>query len=82
MSTLNKDAPSLPEKRAAGTSLAPHITATAIQPWQSAKLDRRLGAPARLLLKLELFQRTGKFKVRAAAHKAGAGAQSLALTEH
>jgi hypothetical protein len=44
MSTPDKDAPSLPEKRAGGTSLAPHITATAIQPWQSAELDRRLGA--------------------------------------
>jgi len=58
--------PSIVQMRAAATRLAPHIVATAVQRWPGAELESRLGAQAQLLLKLELFQRTGTFKVRAA----------------
>ena len=58
--------PSVAEMRAAAARLAPHIIATAIQPWHGVQLEARLGASTPLILKLELFQRTGTFKVRAA----------------
>lgn len=60
------DVPSVSEMRAAAVTLAPHIVNTAIQSWQVRELEEQLGAQARLVLKLELFQRTGTFKVRAA----------------
>jgi threonine dehydratase len=61
--------------RAAAEILAPHIVATPIQAWHGVEFEERLGAQSRLILKLELFQRTGTFKVRAAMLNV------LALTE-
>jgi threonine dehydratase len=58
------DVPSVAQMRAAAERLAPHIVATATQRWHGAELDARLGAQP--FLKLELFQRTGTFKMRAA----------------
>ena len=60
------DVPSVSQMRAAAVTLAPHIVNTAIQSWQVRELEEQLGAQARLVLKLELFQRTGTFKLRAA----------------
>jgi threonine dehydratase len=60
------DVPSVAQMRAAAARLAPHIVATAIQCWQGAELEARLDQQTQLYLKLELFQRTGTFKVRAA----------------
>ena len=58
--------PSVAEMRSAAKSLEPHVLSTAIQPWHGVQLEERLGAQTPLILKLELFQRTGTFKVRAA----------------
>jgi threonine dehydratase len=60
------DVPSVAQMRAAAKRLAPHLIPTPIQPWHGNALEARLGAQTQLLLKLELFQRTGTFKVRAA----------------
>jgi threonine dehydratase len=60
------DVPSVSQMRAAAKLLAPHVIATAIQSWQGVELEARLGAQTPLVLKLELFQRTGTFKFRAA----------------
>jgi len=69
------DVPSIAQMRAAAKSLVPHIVSTAIQPWHGVQLEERLGAQTQLILKLELFQHTGTFKVRAAMLNV------LALTE-
>ena len=60
------DVPSIAQMRAAATMVAPHVIATPIQSWQGIELEARLGAQTKVFLKLELFQRTGTFKVRAA----------------
>jgi threonine dehydratase len=39
---------------------------TPVAPWEDPELARRIGARTRVLLKLELFQHTGTFKVRGA----------------
>lgn len=70
------DVPTIAEMRAAAASLVPHILATPIQPWHGAELESRLGPQTQVTLKLELFQRTGTFKVRAAMLNV------LALTEN
>ncbi|HEY5102148.1 MAG TPA: threonine/serine dehydratase [Steroidobacteraceae bacterium] len=59
-------APSIAEMRAAAERIAPHILQTATQRWHAVQLDARLGRQTELFLKLELFQRTGTFKLRAA----------------
>jgi threonine dehydratase len=69
------DVPNVAQMRAAAKSLAAHIVATPVQAWHGVQLEARLGAPSQLILKLELFQRTGTFKVRAAMLNV------LALTE-
>jgi threonine dehydratase len=60
------DVPSVAQMRAAAARLAPHIVPTAMQRWHGQQLAARLGAQTQLALKLELFQRTGTFKLRAA----------------
>ncbi len=52
--------------RAAQARLAPHIVRTPVVDWQGGSARRYLGADARLVLKLEPFQRTGTFKARGA----------------
>jgi threonine dehydratase len=44
--------------------IAPHILTTPIRTWHSETLDVRLGKQTDVVLKLELFQVTGTFKVR------------------
>src|ERR1700684_2004916 len=58
--------PSVSQMRAAAKILAPHVMTTAIQACPGVELEARLGAQTPLVLKLELFQRTGTFKFRAA----------------
>jgi threonine dehydratase len=60
------DVPSVVEMRAAARTLAPYLIATPLQAWHGVEIEARLDAQPELLLKLELFQRTGTFKVRAA----------------
>jgi threonine dehydratase len=69
------DVPNIAQMRAAAARLAPHVVATPIQRWHGTGLESRLDPGAQVLLKLELFQRTGTFKVRAAMLNV------LALTE-
>ena len=70
------DVPSVAEMRVAAKTLEPYVLRTAIQPWHGVQLEELLGAQTPLTLKLELFQRTGTFKVRAAMLNV------LALNEH
>jgi threonine dehydratase len=70
------DVPSVVEMRVAAKTLEPHVLRTAIQAWHGVQLEELLGAQTPLILKLELFQRTGTFKVRAAMLNV------LALNEH
>lgn len=60
------DVPSVVQMRDAAMRLVPHVVLTPIQPWQGTALEARLGAQTQVTLKLELFQRTGTFKLRAA----------------
>jgi threonine dehydratase len=64
--TNDTDVPTVAQMRAAAEKLAPHIVVTPSVPWHGPHALQRLGAQARLFLKLELFQRTGTFKFRAA----------------
>jgi threonine dehydratase len=60
------DVPNIAQMRAAAHTLRPHVFATPIQRWHGTELDSRVDPQTQLMLKLELFQRTGTFKVRAA----------------
>jgi len=55
-----------PEISAAQARLAPHLERTPIAELRSAHLEAALGADTRVIMKLELFQRTGSFKPRGA----------------
>ncbi len=46
--------------------IGPYINETPVYHWQSDEITRRLGADTQVLLKLELFQRSGTFKARGA----------------
>jgi threonine dehydratase len=70
------DIPNIAQMRSAAAQLTGHVVATPIQRWHGTQLEARLGAQTQVLLKLELFQRTGTFKVRAAM------LNLLALTEN
>ncbi|MCY4362527.1 MAG: pyridoxal-phosphate dependent enzyme [Gammaproteobacteria bacterium] len=63
-------APSLEEVRLTAARLAPYIRMTPAFHWSGDTVASRLGADAELFLKLELFQRTGTFKVRGAVNNA------------
>lgn len=58
--------PGIDAMRAALARLAPHLVATPVQRWVGPAVARRLAPGTELLLKLELFQRTGTFKIRGA----------------
>ena len=58
--------PSLAEIAAAHTELAPLVRETPVLDWVSPEKDRRLGAETEVVVKLELFQLGGSFKVRGA----------------
>ncbi len=52
--------------RAAAAKLADHIVTTPVHRLRGPEIDTELGGDTELLLKLELFQRTGTFKARGA----------------
>lgn len=60
------DFPSLEAVRANAERLAPYIVKTPVHVWRGRELERRLGAGTQIVLKLELFQRSGTFKARGA----------------
>lgn len=59
-------APTLEQMRLAAERLTPYIRETPTFHWSGDTVASRLGADTELFLKLELFQRTGTFKVRGA----------------
>ena len=63
-------APTLEEVRLTAARLAPYIRMTPTFHWSGDTVASRLGADTELFLKLELFQRTGTFKVRGAVNNA------------
>jgi threonine dehydratase len=56
--------PTLERIHATATAIAPFINATPVQRWRERELEARLGSDTEVFLKLELFQRSGSFKVR------------------
>src|SRR5262245_7458457 len=56
--------PSLAAIRVAAAAIAPHINRTPVQRWRDRELAGLIGDDTEVFLKLELFQRTGSFKVR------------------
>jgi len=60
--------PSISEIEACACSIAPYIIETPMHRWSGAFIENYLGADSEVHLKLELFQRTGTFKPRAAIH--------------
>jgi threonine dehydratase len=56
--------PSLAAIRVAAAAIAPHINRTPVQRWRDRELVGLIGDETEVYLKLELFQRTGSFKVR------------------
>lgn len=68
MPDVNKEflSPSLDEIRACAGAIDPYVVQTPVHQWRGALIQRHLGEDSELHLKLELFQRTGTFKARAA----------------
>ncbi len=72
--------PTLEEFRLTAERLEPYTRVTPAFHWEGDTVASRLGADTELYLKLELFQRTGTFKVRGAVNNALAlSADQLAL---
>ena len=68
-------APDPAEVRSAAAAIAPLINVTPVHEWRGSLLESRTEPGTRAVLKLELFQRAGSFKVR------GALVNMLALNE-
>ncbi|MBT7952630.1 MAG: threonine/serine dehydratase [Gammaproteobacteria bacterium] len=68
-------APTLEEIRPCAERIAPYVRQTPVFHWSGDTVSSRLGKDSEIHLKLELFQRTGTFKARAAINNV------LALTE-
>lgn len=58
--------PTITEVEANATQLAPYIDRTPILRWRGPLIEALLGSNTETLVKLELFQRSGTFKVRGA----------------
>jgi threonine dehydratase len=58
--------PTIEQVGTARAALADYIVDTPLQRWSSPAVARLLGTGTRLFLKLEIFQRTGTFKIRGA----------------
>ena len=56
--------PTLERIRATAAAIAPFINATPVQRWRERELEAQFGSLTEVFLKLELFQRSGSFKVR------------------
>ena len=57
---------SIEDITAARRELGQRIVTTPVHEWESPAVAERIGAGTRVFLKLELFQRSGSFKARAA----------------
>ena len=69
--------------RANAEALAPHIVRTPIHGWRGREIESRVAPGTDIILKLELFQRTGTFKVRGALTnmlRLGAGERARGVT--
>lgn len=66
------DYPTLSQIRLAAGRLAGKILATPVWRWQTGIVEQAFDAPTEVWLKLELFQRTGTFKLRGALNCAEA----------
>jgi len=60
------NAPTIPEIRDMRRTLDPYVVETPVWRWDNGDARRFFGADTEVLLKLELFQRTGTFKPRGA----------------
>lgn len=60
------DGLTIEEIEAARARIAAHIVETPVHRWRGPKIDAFMGEDSEVLLKLELFQRTGTFKPRGA----------------
>ena len=58
--------PTLDEMRETHGKIAPHVVRTPAAQWPGTAVGRLLGPEASVVMKLELFQRTGTFKARGA----------------
>lgn len=58
--------PSLDDMAATRERLAPYVLRTPVAEWRSARTEAGFGPDARVMMKLELLQRTGTFKPRGA----------------
>ena len=58
--------PTLEAIRATRARLGDRVLTTPVRLWQDGALDRVVGEQTRVMLKEELFQRTGSFKPRGA----------------
>lgn len=56
----------LEEIQATTTMIAPHVVETPVVTWRGPELDQLIGTETEVLVKLELFQRSGTFKARGA----------------
>jgi threonine dehydratase len=63
---MSGEAPTLERVREARERLGDLVETTPVRLWREALLERRLGPGAQVVLKEELFQRTGSFKPRGA----------------
>lgn len=63
---MSQELPTIEAVRATRARLGEHVLTTPVRPWSGDDLDRELGATTRVVLKEELFQRTGSFKPRGA----------------
>ena len=61
--------PTLAAMRETHARLAPYTERTPVADWTGRRIAAYLGADARVVLKLELFQRTGTFKARGAVNR-------------
>ena len=58
--------PSVAEIEACAQAINPYVVSTPTYQWSGSIIEHYLRADSKLHLKLELFQRTGTFKARAA----------------
>jgi threonine dehydratase len=64
--SATSDAPTLDEVRRTAERLSGQVLETPVWRWQSGIVEQALGAHTEVWLKLEMFQRTGTFKLRGA----------------
>lgn len=60
--------PTIDEIRQVRQEIDPYVLCTPVWQWQTTRIQEALGQETTLLVKLELFQRTGTFKARGASY--------------